>query len=145
MNGRQPSAPDSHFEYLTMPFGLFNAPARFQTYINDVLRDYPDDVLIYSNDTLGEHTELVRKVLICLRERGLYVELEKCEFHVQRNQIPWLYHFYRGHSNGSRSREDHYRMARPHRSPSLSRFSQLLSTARRRIFTHYTSSHSYAL
>eukprot|EP00833_Pecoramyces_ruminatium_P007369 jgi/Orpsp1_1/1181401/evm.model.c7180000077082.1 len=32
-----------HYEYLVMPFGLKNAPATFQHFINDVLSDYLDD------------------------------------------------------------------------------------------------------
>jgi len=46
------------FEYLVMPFGLQNATATFQSYIDDSLRPYIDyfavcyldDILIYSNN-----------------------------------------------------------------------------------------------
>src|SRR5436190_7368487 len=80
-----------HFEYLVMPFGLCNAPGSFQAYINDVIREYLDkfavayldDILIYSN-TLEEHIEHVRLVLKKLFAHGLFVKLEKCEFHVQK-------------------------------------------------------------
>ena len=56
-----------HFEYRVMPFGLANAPATFQGYINYILRDYLDvfciayldDILIYSSDP-AEHTRHVR-------------------------------------------------------------------------------------
>ena len=73
-----------------MPFGLCNAPASFQGYVNDVIREYLDkfaityldDILIYSN-SLEEHIFHVRQVLKKLLEHGLYVKLEKCEFHVQ--------------------------------------------------------------
>jgi len=45
------------YEYLVMPFGLWNAPAAFQRWINEILMEhidmccivYLDDVLIYSN------------------------------------------------------------------------------------------------
>ena len=55
------------FETLVVPFGLTNAPAAFQRYINETLRPYLDaictaylnDVLIYSK-TLGEHRRYVR-------------------------------------------------------------------------------------
>ena len=78
-----------HFEYLVMPFGLKNAPATFQHFINDVLSDYLDDfvisyiddILIYSN-SLEEHHDHVEKVLRKLLENGLFVKLEKCEFDV---------------------------------------------------------------
>src|SRR5439155_16134980 len=80
-----------HFEYLVMPFGLCNAPGSFQAYINDVIREfldkfavaYLDDILIYS-DSLEEHILHVRQVLKKLLEHGLFVKLEKCEFHVQK-------------------------------------------------------------
>jgi hypothetical protein len=73
-----------------MPFGLTNAPASFQTYINEVLREYLDifcvayldDILIYS-DSEEEHVEHVRKVLKRLQDNGLFVNLEKCQFHVE--------------------------------------------------------------
>ena len=45
------------FEYIVMPFGLYNALITFQAFINDTLREYLnvfyiaylDDILIYSN------------------------------------------------------------------------------------------------
>ncbi len=47
-----------HFEYQVMPFGLSNAPASFQGYINKILIEkldifvvvYLDDILIYTKD-----------------------------------------------------------------------------------------------
>jgi hypothetical protein len=52
-----------HFEYLVMSFGLTNAPATFQAYINEALRGlldvtcqaYIDNIIIYS--FLGESHE----------------------------------------------------------------------------------------
>jgi len=60
-----------HYEYTVMPFGLTNAPATFQALINDILREYLDDfviaylddIMIYTNGTLEEHQDHVRKVL----------------------------------------------------------------------------------
>jgi hypothetical protein len=82
------------FEYLVMPFGLTNAPATFQTYMNDILREYLDrfcvayldDILIYS-DSLEEHREHVRKVLEKLKEAKLYLKASKCEFTIQRTEF----------------------------------------------------------
>uniref|UniRef100_A0A8C5MI68 Gypsy retrotransposon integrase-like protein 1 n=1 Tax=Leptobrachium leishanense TaxID=445787 RepID=A0A8C5MI68_9ANUR len=83
-----------HYEYLVMPFGLCNAPAIFQAFINDVLREYTpcfvvvylDDVLIHSPD-LETHHQHVRLVLSKLLSNGLYCKLEKCLFDVQQVQF----------------------------------------------------------
>eukprot|EP00833_Pecoramyces_ruminatium_P006384 jgi/Orpsp1_1/1180416/evm.model.c7180000073352.1 len=78
-----------HFEYTVMPFGLKNAPAVFQHFINDVLEgilgvfvySYIDDLIIFSpNYTV--HITHVSEVLTRLRKAGLYAKLEKCEFFV---------------------------------------------------------------
>jgi hypothetical protein len=79
-----------HYEYLVMPFGLMNAPATWQAYINNVLREYlddfvcvyMDDILIYSR-TMEEHVEHVRKVLQALKKADLKIEPTKTEFNVQ--------------------------------------------------------------
>ena len=76
-----------HFEYQVLPFGLANAPATFQAYINQALRGlvdvicvvYLDDILIFSNEP-AEHWRHVEMVLERLRAYGLYVNLKKCEF-----------------------------------------------------------------
>jgi hypothetical protein len=81
------------FECLVMPFGLCNAPSTFQSYINDTLRPflddfasaYLDDVLIFSDD-LDEHIQYVRKVITKLRDAGLQIDIDKCDFHVQETK-----------------------------------------------------------
>ncbi|RYP44155.1 hypothetical protein DL768_009354 [Monosporascus sp. mg162] len=80
-----------HFEYLVMPFGLANAPASFQNYINRALAGlvdticivYLDDILIYSRDE-AEHQQHVRSVLERLRQWGLYANPDKCVFHTKK-------------------------------------------------------------
>ncbi|KAJ1088154.1 hypothetical protein NDU88_001313 [Pleurodeles waltl] len=77
------------FEYTVMPFGLCNAPAAFQFFLNDVLREYLDifaivyidDILIYS-DNENEHVQHAKKPLADLRKHHLYCKLTKCGFHV---------------------------------------------------------------
>ena len=86
------------FEYLVMPFGLCNAPSTFQSYINSSLREYLDyfvtayldDILIFS-DTESEHIEQVLKVLRRLKERGLQLDIDKCEFSVPEVKYLGMY------------------------------------------------------
>ncbi|SPC64434.1 related to pol protein [Ustilago sp. UG-2017b] len=78
------------YEYLVMPFGLANAPAHFQSFINDIFRDiigvyvvvYLDDFLIFSN-TEESHVKHVTEVLTRLRSNRLFAKLSKCEFHTK--------------------------------------------------------------
>lgn len=78
-----------------MPFGLANAPAVFQAFVNDVLREllnkfvfvYLDDILIFSPD-MDTHKCHVREVLQQLPAHHLYVKAEKCEFH--KNTVSFL-------------------------------------------------------
>jgi reverse transcriptase-like protein/integrase-like protein/chromodomain-containing protein len=77
------------YEYLVMPFGLANAPAVFQSFMNEIFDDmigkfvsiYLDDFLIYSEDR-ESHCQHVRAVLQRLRENALFAKLEKCQFFV---------------------------------------------------------------
>ena len=56
-----------HFEYQVIPFGLSNAPATFQGYVNKILVEkldifvivYLDDILIYTEDPRQPHVEAV--------------------------------------------------------------------------------------
>ncbi|KAJ1040701.1 hypothetical protein NDA10_002716 [Ustilago hordei] len=78
------------YEYLVMPFGLANAPAHFQSFINDIFRDiigiyvvvYLDDFLIFS-DTGEAHVKHVTEILTRLRSNRLFAKLSKCEFHTK--------------------------------------------------------------
>ncbi|XP_053575173.1 uncharacterized protein LOC128664360, partial [Bombina bombina] len=84
-----------HYEYLVMPFGLCNAPAVFQHFVNEIFRDflnifviiYLDDILIFSQNH-QDHVHHVKKVLQRLREFHLFAKLEKCSFH--QKSIPFL-------------------------------------------------------
>ena len=82
------------YEWLVTPFGLANAPSTFQRYINWALRDYlddfcsayVDDVLIYSEGTIEEHREHVKKVFVRLRKAGLQLDIDKSEFEVKETK-----------------------------------------------------------
>jgi hypothetical protein len=75
------------FEYIIILFGLTNAPATFQTYINEIFKSlldiiyvaYMDDICIYSSK-LEKHTDHVRQIFDQFRKFGLYINLNKYEF-----------------------------------------------------------------
>ena len=77
-----------HFEYLVIPFGLTNAPATFQAYINRALRGlvddfcivYLDDILIFSQSK-EEHQRHLQLVCERLRQAELYAKPSKCAFY----------------------------------------------------------------
>ena len=78
----------SHLKYQMMPFGLSNALASFQGYINKILAKkldifviiYLDDIFIYTKDPGQGHIEVVRWVLDVLRRYRLFANLKKCQF-----------------------------------------------------------------
>jgi len=82
------------YKYHVMPFELINDSTSYQHYMNDVLFDYLhqfcqaylDDIIIYSK-TLKKHKRHVRLVLHRLREADLQVNINKCEFHVQKTSF----------------------------------------------------------
>lgn len=76
-----------------MPFGAYNVPGTFQSYINDTLRDFLDNFcLAYLNDCLvfsyirGEHIQYVRKVIQKLLDAGLQLDIKKYEFFVYKTK-----------------------------------------------------------
>lgn len=79
--------PDGQFEYLTMPFGLRNAPSVFQRAINKALGElvnsfavcYIDDVMIPA-DSVAQSLERLKMVLDKLRVAGFSLNLGKCSF-----------------------------------------------------------------
>ena len=78
-----------------MPFGLSNALASFQDYINKILSKkhdilviiYLDDILIYTEDQSWGYVEAVWWVLDFLRINGLFVNLKKCWFYKDKIQF----------------------------------------------------------
>jgi uncharacterized protein YehS (DUF1456 family) len=76
-------------------FGLTNAPATFQLYINRVIAGllnnfvvvYLDNILIYFKKG-KDHKNYIRQVLERLCKHKLYVKLSKCEFCVK--QVKYL-------------------------------------------------------
>ncbi|CCO34604.1 Retrotransposable element Tf2 155 kDa protein type 1 [Rhizoctonia solani AG-1 IB] len=72
-----------------MQFGLSNAPAVFQHFMNNIFRDllditvivYLDDILIFS-DSREEHVQHVTEVLSRLQKHNLFCNPSKCVFFV---------------------------------------------------------------
>lgn len=81
------NTPLGHYQFRVMGFGLTNAPATFQTLMNNILRPYLrdfvvvflDDILIFSR-SWSKHLNHVRTVLDVLRENKLFCKSSKCEF-----------------------------------------------------------------
>jgi len=79
------------YKYKVMLFELINESAFFQHYINDMLfnclhkfcQTYLNDILIYSK-TLKKHRTHVKEVLDKLREADLQMNIDKCEFEIQK-------------------------------------------------------------
>ena len=74
------------YEYITMPFGLCNAPSTFQRCMELVMKGlqwktlliYLDDVIIYSS-TFDEHIKRLDEALTRLGDAGLKLKPSKCE------------------------------------------------------------------
>lgn len=75
------------FQFKRMPSGLCNAPATFQSTMEHILRPvlgrfvfvYLDDIIIFS-ETYDEHVRHLKEVFRLLRDAGLRINWEKCQF-----------------------------------------------------------------
>lgn len=78
---------NGHYEFLVLPFGLTNAPATFQSLMNEVFKSilrkttlvFFDDILIYSS-SWDQHLKDVAEVLSLMRQHRLKAKLSKCTF-----------------------------------------------------------------
>lgn len=78
------TTPDGLFEFNVMPFGLCNAPATFERFMDTVLRGlkweiclcYVDDVVIFGR-TFDEHNRRPGGVLTCLEKAALTLNSKK--------------------------------------------------------------------
>ena len=77
------------YEFLVMHFGLTNAPATFQRFMDNLFKDlnyvivYIDDILIFSK-TYEENQQQTLEILSRLQKNNLLVAAEKSVWHVQK-------------------------------------------------------------
>ncbi len=75
------------YEYTVMPFGLMNAPSTFQAMVNHIFRDmldkgtiaFMDDIMTHAADR-KTHDRITLEVLRRLKENGLCIAPDKCEW-----------------------------------------------------------------
>jgi len=85
------------FEYLIMPFGLINATAVIQSFVNDIFSEYfgqycqvyHDDIMVYLK-TFEKHVQHIRLILKKLIEHKLVAKMPTCELY--RLKISFLLH-----------------------------------------------------
>ena len=81
------------WQWYIMPFGLSNAPSTWQRVINETLFEglgsfccvYVEDIIIWS-PSVEPHRWDMRTVLQRLRDEGLSIKVEKCEFDVEETR-----------------------------------------------------------
>ena len=80
------SCPFSKFHFNRMPFRLQNAPATFQSVVEEILRpvgsvaaNYIDNVIICSRNW-KTHLEDLKHVIRCLGEAGFTLKPSECEY-----------------------------------------------------------------
>ncbi|UYV80704.1 hypothetical protein LAZ67_19001449, partial [Cordylochernes scorpioides] len=90
--------PNGQYEFLKTPFGLCNAPAKFQRFINSIFAEeiqkgivltYLDDIVIPANDA-EEALKRLKHVLKRAEEYELQINWEKCQ--ILKSEITYLGH-----------------------------------------------------
>ena len=82
--------PWGFYEWVRVPFGLMNAPAVFQRFMEQCYQDYRDgfvvpyidDLLVYSKD-FNSHAEHLRLTLQRLQEHDVKIKTKKCQLFKQ--------------------------------------------------------------
>jgi len=82
------TTPLGRFEYLKLPFELATRPACFSRFIKNIFDDFTKrkEVIVYFNDilianeTVDNHLDILSRVLITMKEKGLDIRLDKCQF-----------------------------------------------------------------
>ena len=89
---------EGHYEFLVMSFDLTNAPATFQSLMNQVFKPFLkrcvlvffNDILVYSTD-LTEHEKHLGMVFAIMRDNQFFANKRKCV--IAHSQIQYLGHF----------------------------------------------------
>ena len=77
------------FRYRRLMFGISSAPEKYQQIVQQVLqgidgvRNISDDIVVYA-ETQEKHDKRVRQVMERLRERGLTLNYDKCQFSMSK-------------------------------------------------------------
>ena len=79
------------YKYKVILFKLYNTPVIFQTFINDVLKEYLnvfctaylDDIFIYNN-IKKKYIYYIKKILKKLQKTELYLNINKYDFYIKR-------------------------------------------------------------
>ncbi|CAB4016329.1 Hypothetical predicted protein [Paramuricea clavata] len=95
------TAGEGLWQFIAMPFGLSNAPATFQRFMERVLQELPwtvcliylDDVIMHER-TLANQFSNLRTVFQRLREAGLKLNPKKC--HLFQRTVRYLGHIVSG-------------------------------------------------
>ena len=133
------STPWGLFEYVRMPFGLKNAPATFQRFLNHVTHQlenvsvYIDDLIIFSN-TVEEHFQHLFHLFERLSRFGLVINQEKSEFFVTQAKYLGVVFSSRGYHPDMEiigPRLD--QMPKPHDRKSMQKFLGLVNYVRQHI------------
>ena len=86
-----------HYEYVTMPFGLCNAPSTFERAMELIMKGlqwktlilYLDDIIVMGS-SFDEHLDRLDEVLTRLTDAGLKLKPSKC--HLFRSEVAYLGH-----------------------------------------------------
>ena len=78
------SAPQGHYEWIAMPFGLKNAPQIFQKRMNNIFKDlthcylvYINDILVFSKNIEQHKDEVLATTQRCI-DHGIILGKNKC-------------------------------------------------------------------
>ena len=87
------NTPEGLFQFNYLPFGLTASPGIFQAFISKVLANIPgvlcyqDDILLMSSE-VESHNKILKEVLSRLKDAGLKLNVNKCNFFVE--QVEYL-------------------------------------------------------